>query len=60
MAAPAYIISADCVSCGICEDRCPRAAIVAAHRRFLIRQRACSGCGFCVGYCPVRAIVRQA
>ena len=52
-----YIISSDCVSCGICEYMCPLEAIVETTRRLAILKRVCDGCGICVPYCPVRAIV---
>ena len=55
-----YTINASCMSCGACEDVCPRSAIVEAKRQFVIRRSGCNACGICAGFCPVRAIVRRA
>ncbi len=52
-----YIISNDCMSCGICEHMCPLNAIVETRRQLSILKRVCDGCGICAPYCPVRAIV---
>jgi MinD superfamily P-loop ATPase len=52
-----YIISTDCMDCGVCEFMCPQAAIFEAKRQFVIRRDRCNGCGECVPYCPARAIV---
>ena len=52
-----YIISSDCVSCGVCEYMCPLEAIVETKRQLAILKRVCDGCGICAPYCPVRAIV---
>ena len=63
-AAPAYsqsyIISTDCMDCGVCEYMCPEGAIFEAKRQFIINKDLCNGCGICVPYCPVRAIVQRA
>jgi ferredoxin len=53
----AYIISTDCMDCGVCEYMCTRGAIFEAKRQFVIRKDACDDCGECVPYCPARAIV---
>jgi len=47
--AAGYTINASCVSCGVCEDVCPRSAIVEARRQFVIRRSNCDACGICVG-----------
>ena len=52
-----YIISTDCMRCGVCEYMCPRGAIIEAKRQLIILKRLCDGCGECVSYCPVYAIV---
>jgi MinD superfamily P-loop ATPase len=54
-----YIISTDCMDCGVCEFMCPRGAIFEAKRQFVIRKGLCDGCGECVPYCPARAIVAR-
>ncbi len=52
-----YIISNDCVSCGVCEFMCPLEAIVETKNQLSILKRVCDGCAICVPFCPVRAIV---
>ncbi|MEO6197212.1 MAG: 4Fe-4S binding protein [Dehalococcoidia bacterium] len=52
-----YIISSDCMDCGVCEYMCPQSAIYEAKRQFVIKKQLCNGCGDCVPYCPARAIV---
>ncbi len=52
-----YIISSDCMDCGVCEYMCPQGAIFEAKRQFVIHKALCNGCGECVPYCPARAIV---
>ena len=60
-AAPAgastYIISSDCMGCGVCGPMCPLDAIVEAKHQLVILKRICNGCGLCTPYCPVQAIV---
>lgn len=55
--ATGYIISTDCMDCGVCEYMCPEDAIFEAKRQFVINKTLCNGCGICVPYCPARAIV---
>jgi Fe-S-cluster-containing hydrogenase component 2 len=52
-----FIISTDCMRCGVCEHMCPVNAIQEAKRQLIILKRVCNGCGDCVPYCPVHAIV---
>ena len=54
-----YIISTDCMDCGVCEYMCPEGAIFEAKRQFVIRRDRCNDCGVCVPYCPARAIVHR-
>jgi len=58
-ARPIYMISSDCVHCGVCEFMCPWSAIRDAPNQFVVRRALCNGCGDCVPYCPVRAIVPE-
>ena len=55
----AYIISSDCMDCGVCEYMCPQSAIFEAKKQFVIRRGLCNDCGECVPYCPARAIVHR-
>ncbi len=63
-AAPAgastYVISSDCMDCGVCRPMCPLDAIVQAKHQLVILKRICNGCGLCTPYCPVQAIVPRA
>jgi ferredoxin len=54
-----YIISTDCMDCGVCEFMCPEGAIFEAKKQFVIRRDRCTDCGMCVPYCPARAIVHR-
>jgi ferredoxin len=55
--APVYIISTDCMNCGLCEFMCHAGAIIEAKRQFIILKHRCDGCGDCVSSCMVQAIV---
>ncbi len=55
--ATTYMISSDCMGCGICGPMCPLDAIVEARNQLVILKRMCDGCGRCTPYCPVQAIV---
>ncbi len=55
--ASTYIISSDCMGCGVCVPMCPLDAIVEARNQLVILKRMCDGCGRCTPYCPVQAIV---
>jgi MinD superfamily P-loop ATPase len=55
--ATTFMISSDCMHCGVCEFMCPQHAIREAPNQFVVRRQLCNGCGDCVPYCPVRAIV---
>lgn len=57
--ADGYIISSDCMDCGVCEYMCPLGAIFEAKNQFVISKGLCNGCGICVPYCPARAIVAR-
>ncbi len=57
--ATSYIISSDCLNCGVCEFMCPEGAIVQAPNQFIVDKRLCTGCGKCVPYCLIRAITTR-
>ena len=50
-----YVITSECVNCGICVDICPVSAIVEGEDRLMITD-ACIQCGRCVQACPLDAI----
>lgn len=52
----AFIISAECIACGTCKERCPSSAIVEDGENYLITS-VCAECGDCLEVCPVGAIV---
>ncbi len=54
-----YMISSDCMGCGVCGPMCPLDAIVEAKNQLVILKRVCDGCGVCTPYCPVQAIVSK-
>lgn len=46
-----------CVSCGACENICPKGAISVFKGCFaLVDTEACVGCGLCVKTCPATCI----
>lgn len=50
-----YIITSECVKCGICQDVCPTSAIIEADDQFIISD-TCILCGKCSEACPIEAI----
>jgi len=53
-----YVITAACVECGVCENRCPSGAITEGSNKYVITSH-CTGCGICINVCPVNAIVKK-
>lgn len=51
----AYVINAECISCGACEAECPVGAISAGDDRYVIAADSCTECGSCAGVCPTGA-----
>lgn len=51
----AYVITSECVKCGICIDSCPVSAIIEGDEKFVITS-ACLDCGKCAKVCPLEAI----
>jgi ferredoxin len=53
-----YVITDECVGCGICAEYCPISAIEEGDRQYAITG-ACIQCGACVKICPVQAIIKK-
>lgn len=51
----AYIITSECVKCGICVEICPASAIIESDEQYIITS-ACISCGKCLEACPIDAI----
>ncbi len=52
-----YIITSECIACGICADDCPVEAISEADEIYVINPELCTDCGNCAENCPVDAPV---
>jgi len=52
----AYVINADCVSCGTCAENCPVSAISQGETQYIIDADVCVDCGACAANCPADAI----
>jgi electron transport complex protein RnfB len=56
-------VSADCVGCGACEDRCPVGAVTVGDEGVAVVEEAvCIGCGVCAPTCATEtlALIRRA
>ena len=47
-----FIISNQCIQCGLCQKNCPQQCI----SNYQIQQEHCLHCGLCYENCPVQAI----
>ncbi len=52
----AYVISDECISCGVCESECPTGAISEGDPIYVIDPDTCIDCGVCEDACPTGAI----
>ena len=53
----AVVDIAACVSCGTCEDVCPRGAIIIYQGVYAkVQEERCVGCGKCAQECPASVI----
>jgi formate hydrogenlyase subunit 6/NADH:ubiquinone oxidoreductase subunit I len=50
-----FVITSECVNCGLCVDTCPISAIIEGEERYVITD-SCIQCGACQDVCPVEAI----
>ena len=55
----AYIISEDCISCGVCASECPVSCISEGDGKYVIDADTCIDCGNCAETCPVGAPVQE-
>ena len=53
----AYIITDDCIACGLCLEECPVEAISEGEDKYVINPILCTDCGSCADICPVEAPV---
>ncbi len=54
-----YIITNECIGCGLCQANCPVSAIGMGEEHRVIDQSVCIKCGTCFEACPVEAIEEQ-
>ncbi len=50
-----FVITSECVKCGLCIDACPTTAIIEGEEQYIITE-ACINCGKCEEVCPIDAI----
>ena len=56
----AHFITEKCTGCGVCEMKCPAAAITGVKKeRYRVFPNLCIDCRVCGQYCPVSAITDQ-
>lgn len=53
----AYVITDECIACGVCEDECSLGAVSCGEDEYVIDADLCTDCGACVDVCPVEAIL---
>lgn len=48
----------DCIFCGMCQRKCPSAAITVdrAQKKWKISRHRCIACGYCVEICPKKCL----
>ena len=50
-----FVITSECVSCGMCTEVCPVSAIIDVEGKMEITD-SCISCGACKEVCPIDAI----
>ena len=50
--------SNDCISCGICAEKCPQGSIIMKEKAYIVQEH-CLHCGLCSEVCPCEAIKRR-
>lgn len=53
-----FFITDNCISCGICTEKCPQKAITEGNP-YIIQEEHCLHCGICYENCPNTAIIRK-
>ena len=53
-----YMITDECIGCGLCAQNCPQQCIE-ERTPYLIRQEHCLHCGVCAENCPVQASTKS-
>ena len=51
-----FVVTEDCVGCGLCAKNCPDEAIVMEKGRPVWTKKSCTKCSACINRCPKRAI----
>ncbi|MDO5851686.1 MAG: 4Fe-4S binding protein [Methanobacteriaceae archaeon] len=53
-----YLITEDCIKCGICQENCPQKSIKELEIQYKIQSENCLHCGLCYEKCPKKAIIK--